>query len=123
MARVLGLHHVQIFIPPGTEDRARAFYGGLLGLREVPKPPSLAGRGGLWYDVGDGQLHVSARPAGADTSGRHPGLLVDDLAAFRRRLEAAGVPLEEDVPIPGFVRCYCRDPFGNRIELLERREE
>ena len=42
---MLRLDHVQLAIPKGAEDLCRPFYVGLLGLKEVPKPAALAGRG------------------------------------------------------------------------------
>jgi hypothetical protein len=49
MSDIYGLDHVQIAMPAGGEDAARAFYGALLGLPEIPKPPDLATRGGVWF--------------------------------------------------------------------------
>ncbi|MFD1050784.1 hypothetical protein ACFQ1S_37265, partial [Kibdelosporangium lantanae] len=42
------LHHVQIAIPPDSEDACREFYVDALGMLEIKKPPVLAARGGLW---------------------------------------------------------------------------
>jgi len=122
MARILGVHHAQIGIPKGAEDRARAFYCGLLGLHEIPKPASLAGRGGFWLALGALQVHVSIDD-GADrkASRAHLGYEVDDLEALRMQLASAGVKVEDRLPpIPGMVRFELRDPFGNRMEFLQR---
>ena len=116
---VLTLHHVQLAMPPGGEERARAFYGGVLGLEELPKPPHLAVRGGCWFRLGDRELHLGVEPDFRPARKAHPAFLVAGLAALRRRLEAAGVAVWEDEPLPGYVRCYAADPFGNRLELLE----
>lgn len=113
------LDHVQLMIPVGAEDEARRFYCGLLGLTEVPKPPALAGRGGLWLQVGANQVHLGADPAGAHPSRAHLGFAVDDLEAWRGKLAGAGVAIESGVQPEGMRRFELRDPFGNRIELLQ----
>ncbi len=116
---LLGLHHVQLAMPEGEEAAGRAFYGELLGLPETPKPPALAARGGLWFEQGELRLHLGVEKAFHPAQKAHPALLVDDLAALRARLEAAGVRIREDQPLEGFVRCYATDPFGNRLELMQ----
>jgi catechol 2,3-dioxygenase-like lactoylglutathione lyase family enzyme len=117
---VLGLHHVQITIPPGREDDARAFYIDLLGLTEVPKPDVLQGRGGFWLQVGSQQVHVGVEDGVDRTHTKaHLAYAVDDLAALRTRINAAGYTIGADVPLPGMIRCELRDPFGNRVELIE----
>jgi catechol 2,3-dioxygenase-like lactoylglutathione lyase family enzyme len=117
------LHHVQLAIPPGSEEPARRFYAGLLGLEELPKPPSLAERGGLWLRLADAELHLGVeagfRPAGK----AHPAFEVRDLDAVRARLEKAGVPVVDDRLLPGRRRFYANDPFGNRLEFVGREDE
>jgi catechol 2,3-dioxygenase-like lactoylglutathione lyase family enzyme len=117
--RVLGLDHVQVPITPGGEHAARGFWSGLLGLPEVAKPGSLAGRGGVWFQCGAQQVHCGVE-AGFDPGRRHPALLVDDLDAARRRLEKAGLEVRSEPEIPGYRRLFTEDPFGNRVELMER---
>ncbi len=119
--RVVWLHHAQITIPPGAEDEARAFYCGLLGLVEIAKPVSLAGRGGIWLQLGTLQLHIGTED-GVDRAATkaHLAYAVTDLAAWRARLEDAGIAMLESIPIPGYDRFEARDPFGNRIEFIER---
>ena len=112
------LHHVQIAAPAGCEAAARRFFGGLLGLEEIPKPPHLARRGGVWFDLGATQLHVGVEAPFRPAEKAHPAFEVDDLAALRTRLTAAGVETWEDEPFPGRDRFYARDPFGNRLEFL-----
>jgi catechol 2,3-dioxygenase-like lactoylglutathione lyase family enzyme len=115
---VLGLHHAQVFCPAGGEARARAFYVGQLGLRELPKPASLRDQGGCWFEAPDGRhVHVSVDADLGLHPGRHFALRVDDVAAMRRALEAAGVRSEDATEIGGWSRCYVFDPFGNKIEL------
>ncbi|HEV8582464.1 MAG TPA: VOC family protein [Thermoanaerobaculia bacterium] len=117
--RIHGLHHLQLAIPRGAEDTARAFYAGVLGLRETAKPPNLARRGGVWFALGALQLHLGVEDDFHPARKAHPALLVEDLAAMVERCRQAGVPVAADEPLPGFDRVYIADPFGNRIELLE----
>ena len=116
-----GLDHVQLAMPAGEEDRAVAFYEGLLGLSRVPKPPNLAARGGCWFERGAVRVHLGVDPDFRPARKAHPALLVDGLAELAARLAAAGVEARHEEPLPGFDRVYVDDPFGNRIELLEPR--
>ena len=114
---VTGIDHVQIAAPPGCEDAARAFYGGLLGLAELPKPEPLAARGGCWFRAGATELHVGVEEPFAPARKAHPGLVVDGLEELRARLEEAGVPISADESLPRVSRFYDEDPFGNRLEF------
>jgi catechol 2,3-dioxygenase-like lactoylglutathione lyase family enzyme len=119
---IAGLDHVQVAAPPGCEAQARAFYGGLLGLEELPKPPVLAGRGGAWFRCGAQQLHVGVERAFAPAAKAHPALAVAGpgaLTALAERLAAAGAPVSWDEELPGVRRFYTEDPWGNRLELCE----
>lgn len=116
---VTGLDHVQIAIPAGGEDAARAFFGGLLGMVEVPKPADQSASG-CWFTGGAANLHIGVDPDFRPASKAHPALLVDDLAALRGRLAAAGCVIRDDKPVAGYARFFTEDPFGNRIELMER---
>jgi ribosomal protein S18 acetylase RimI-like enzyme len=110
------LDHVQIAAPPDGENAALAFYGELLGLPELPKPERLRARGGVWFAVGDQQLHVGIEQPFAPARKAHPALAVpraSDLRTLAVDLEAAGHPVSWDGP-----RFYVEDPFGNRLELL-----
>lgn len=120
MPAITRLNHVMVTIPRGAEDEARAFYCDVLGLPEVEKPESLRGRGGLWLEVGDQQVHIGAED-GVDRKATraHLAYQVDDLAAWQAHLTAQGFVIGESVPIPGFDRFEFRDPFGNRIELIQ----
>jgi catechol 2,3-dioxygenase-like lactoylglutathione lyase family enzyme len=120
---ILGILHAQVMIPAGGEARARAFYRDLLGLVEIEKPAPLRARGGLWLEVGPRQqLHLGVEADFRDrTSAReHVAYEVDDLEGWRRKLTAAGVPTKGGEDVPGYIRCELRDPFGNRIELLQK---
>ena len=121
---MVSLDHVQICVPEAGLAEARAFYGGVLGLAEIPKPQILRERGGAWYRCGDRQIHLGALPDSPTTyrapEKAHVAVQVTDLDAIRQRLAAAGAPIDVDAQIPGFQRFYTRDPFGNRLEFLQR---
>lgn len=119
---ILGLHHVQLAMPPGGEAAADDFYAGLLGITRVEKPAHLAARGGCWFESGELRVHLGVEDEFRPARKAHPAFLVDDLEDLRQKLSFAGVATEEDAPLPGFDRCYVADPFGNRIELLEQRQ-
>lgn len=112
------LDHVLLTIPTGSEDDAREFYGDVLGLDEIPKPDSLAEHGGLWFRVGDDQIHLGTEDR-QPPSKRHPAFEITDVEAARAHLEDVGIETTDEPPIPGRDRFSFRDPFGNRIELLE----
>jgi catechol 2,3-dioxygenase-like lactoylglutathione lyase family enzyme len=113
------LHHVQLAIPPGGEDRCRDFWSGVLGLTELEKPPVLAARGGCWFRGGDLEVHLGVEDPFAPARKAHPGVLVTGLHALADRLAAAGAPVTWDGEFPGHERFYSADPFGNRLEFLE----
>lgn len=120
MTSAPALHHVQIFYPPGEEAFARRFYAGTLGLRELRRPESLGDRAGLWFETGDGRhVHLSAQDDLALHPRRHFALRVADLESTVTRLRDAGARFEEASEIPGWLRTFVFDPFGNKIELDE----
>jgi catechol 2,3-dioxygenase-like lactoylglutathione lyase family enzyme len=112
------IHHVQITVAPEDTERARDFYCTVLGLTEVEKPDALKPRGGFWLQLGNQQIHVGVEPKDGETKA-HVAYQVDDLAAWRAKLTAAGIEIGTSVPIPGFDRFEFRDPFGNRVELIQ----
>jgi catechol 2,3-dioxygenase-like lactoylglutathione lyase family enzyme len=117
--QITGLDHVQVAAPAGCEEAARAFYGDLLGLAELPKPPVLAARGGCWFAAGAQQIHVGVEAEFAPARKAHPGFVVEDLEALRERLRAVGQEPRDDDTIPGTSRFYAEDPFGNRLEFQQ----
>ena len=119
---IFAIDHIQLAIPEGAEERARAFYTGLLGFTEVSKPAALVGRGGAWFESGQVRLHLGVEADFRPARKAHPALLVKDLPALLSRLEAGGVTITRDIPLEGYDRAHIADPFGNRIELMEKTE-
>ena len=118
---IAGLHHAQITIPCEAEEEARSFYCGLLGLVEVPKPVALQNRGGFWLRVGDREVHVGTEDnVNRKGTKAHLAYRVYDLDFWRATLTKKGITLLEGIPIPGFNRFEFHDPFGNRLELIQR---
>lgn len=118
---ILAIDHVQLAMPTGGETQARAFYVGVLGLSEIPKPATLAARGGAWFGNGKVQLHLGVEPDFRPARKAHPALLVDDLDALEAACRAAGFAPERDHELPGYERFYVADPFGNRLEFMRLR--
>ena len=118
----VGIDHVQIAVPPGAEPEARRFYGELLGMTEVPKPPALAVRGGCWFQCGAAQIHVGIEADFRAAKKAHPAIRLDgpaSLEALRAKLEAAGVAVRDDKEdVPGVARFFAADPWGNRLEFV-----
>jgi len=112
------IHHVQMAIPKGGEDRTRWFFGTLLGLEEIEKPANLRARGGVWFETGNLQLHLGVDPSFTPATKAHVAFEFTDLDGLRGRLTNAGMTIIEDEPLPGYERFYVSDPFGNRIECL-----
>lgn len=118
--QIIGMNHAQITIPVGTEDTARKFYCDLLGLNEIAKPQSLAGRGGFWLLAGDFPVHVGVEDGVERSKTKvHLAYAVVGLEAWRQVLVSAEIVLETQPPLPGYNRFLFRDPFGNRVEFLE----
>jgi catechol 2,3-dioxygenase-like lactoylglutathione lyase family enzyme len=118
---VHGFDHVQLAMPVGGEGLARRFYGELLGLVEIPKPATLASRGGAWFECGPIQLHLGVEGEFRPAKKAHPAFLVQRLAVLIGVLETAGYEVKiEPGPTIGVDRAFTADPFGNRIELVER---
>jgi catechol 2,3-dioxygenase-like lactoylglutathione lyase family enzyme len=114
--KLLRLQHVAVTVPADRLEEARAFYTGVLGLTETPRPPELD-RPGIWYTFGSTELHIQARETAPEPDDRHPAFIVDDIPAWRAHLRQAGIDVRDQPTIFGRVRFDFRDPFGNRIEL------
>lgn len=117
------IDHVQLAMPPGGEEKARTFYEGVLGIPEVQKPANLAVRGGCWFERGALKVHLGVEAEFRPARKAHPAFLVKDLQALVAEINAAGFAVRTDEPLEGYERVYVDDPFGNRLELLERRTE
>ena len=119
--KILSIDHVQIAMPPNEEATARMFYINVLGFAEIPKPPELAKRGGAWFESGNVQLHLGVESDFHPARKAHPAFIVDDLVSLIARVQNAGY--ETDIsqpPLDGYKRVHVFDPFGNRIELMEK---
>ena len=119
MTALLAYDHVQLAIPEGGEDSARAFFVDLIGMREVPKPDTLSPQG-CWFAAGDVALHLGIAPDFTRATKAHPAFLTSDLDALRARLEQAGVACRDDKPVAGYRRFFTADPFGNRLEFMQK---
>ncbi|MFF2011572.1 VOC family protein [Streptomyces sp. NPDC058195] len=116
---IAALDHVQLAAPAGSEDALRAYYTGVLGMTEIPKPPVLAARGGCWFQAGPVQLHLGIERDFRPARKAHPGLRVTAIETFAARLTAHGAEVHWDGGLPGHRRFYSEDPVGNRLEFLE----
>ncbi|MFI8966274.1 VOC family protein [Streptomyces sp. NPDC053493] len=116
------IDHVQLAAPAGSEPLLRAYYEGVLGMTEIPKPPALAARGGCWFAAGPVQLHVGVEAGFRPARKAHPGLRVSGIDAFAARVERHGGPVVWDDGLPGHRRFFSEDPVGNRLEFLEPME-
>lgn len=117
--QVRSIDHVQLAMPGGREDEARAFYAGVLCIPETPKPPHLAKRGGCWFERPPLRIHLGVESAFTPARKAHPALIVSDLPQLVAKLREHGHAVVDDEPLEGFDRVYTEDPFGNRIELME----
>jgi catechol 2,3-dioxygenase-like lactoylglutathione lyase family enzyme len=107
-------------MPAGREADARRFYSGLLGIPEKGKPSHLLARGGVWFESGAVKVHLGVESEFRPARKAHPGLLVANLSALVEALRGAGHEVVDGEPLEGVVHAYVDDPFGNRVELLER---
>ncbi|MHB8455001.1 MAG: VOC family protein [Acidiferrobacterales bacterium] len=117
--QITGIEHIQLAMPQCEEQRARDFYSRILGIPEVPKPPELARRGGVWFENQFLKLHLGVETDFRPARKAHPALLVEDLRSLVIRLRENGYAVIRDDSLEGFFRVYVSDPFGNRVELME----
>ena len=119
--KILSIDHVQIAMPTGEEDKARAFYKDILGFNEIPKPAELAKRGGVWFQSEGVQLHLGVEQEFHPARKAHPAFIVDDLNGLLTKAERAGYETDtSQPPLDGYNRAHVFDPYGNRIELMQR---
>jgi catechol 2,3-dioxygenase-like lactoylglutathione lyase family enzyme len=117
---ILSIDHVQIAIPVASEDRARAFYSGILGFTEIDKPPQMAERKSIWFVAGAVNLHLGIEPDFTPAKRAHPAFVVEGLDKILAACERAGITTKPDTSFNAFRRVHVFDPFGNRLELMER---
>lgn len=115
----LALDHIQIAIPKADEAQCRAFWGDLIGLREITKPAALQTRGGLWFALAGSELHLGVEDPFLPALKAHPGFRATDITALAARFETAGHDMVWDTAIEGRKRFFTTDPFGNRLEFLQ----
>ncbi len=118
-SRVASIDHIQIAAPQGCESAARDFYGTILGMEEIEKPPVLRARGGCWFECGSQQVHIGVERDFKPARKAHPAFAVSDLAELRGTLKSRGMKVDEDDNLPGARRFYAEDPWGNRLEFVE----
>lgn len=116
--RVAHIDHVQLAMPRDAEDRATAFYDGILGIPRVPKPPELEVRGGCWFEREGLRVHLGVEDDFRPARKAHPALAVTGIESLCVALDAAGHPVRRTEDVPGMPQWYVDDPFGNRIELV-----
>lgn len=116
------LHHVNVTVAPELEEATKHFYGAVLGLTQVPKPPT-SRQSGAWYQIGPNQLHLSVENGeqGPPSSG-HVCFAVSDLAEAEQKFREAGVEIIPDPePNPNAPRFFARDPGGNLLEIAQQK--
>ena len=119
--KILSIDHVQLAMPAGEEEKARAFFINLLGFREIPKPAELAKRGGVWFEAGNVQLPLGVEADFRPARKAHPAFIVDDLDGLISKVQSAGFEADtSQPPLDGYKRSHVFDPFGNRIELMQK---
>ena len=120
MKMVTALHHVNVTVPPELEQATKEFYGRVLGLPQVPKPPT-SRQSGAWFQIGPNQLHLSVdNEERGPLSSRHVCFAVRDLTAAEARFREAGVEIISDPrPAKDNPRFYVRDPGGNMLEIVQ----
>ena len=121
---ILSIDHIQLTmpaVPAGGEEKARAFFINILGFHEIPKPAELAKRGGAWFESESVQLHIGVEADFRPARKAHPAFLVDDLDTLIVKVQSAGYETDTtQPPLDGYKRAHVFDPFGNRIELMQK---
>jgi catechol 2,3-dioxygenase-like lactoylglutathione lyase family enzyme len=118
---ILSIDHVQLAMPAGQEDQARAFYVSILGFTEISKPVELAKRGGAWFQSHGVHLHLGVEAEFRPARKAHPAFIVSDLDLLIAKVQEAGYETDtSQPPLAGYKRAHVFDPFGNRIELMEK---
>lgn len=116
----IGLDHVQLAAPAGCEEEARHFFRDLLGMQELEKPEALQKNGGVWFQCGAQQIHIGVERDFTPAKKAHPAFLITNLKELREHLLASGIAVKDDNNISGVLRFFLSDPWGNRLEFMER---
>ena len=119
--KILSIDHVQLAMPANEEEKVRDFYVEILGFTEIPKPPGLAKRGGAWFQSESAQLHLGVEADFKPARKAHPAFIVEDLDSLITKVQTAGYEIDtSQPPLDGYKRAHVFDPFGNRLELMEK---
>ncbi len=118
-AFITAIDHIQVAAPQGAEAAARNYYGTILGMDELEKPPVLRARGGCWFQCGGQQIHIGIENEFRPAKRAHPALRVSNFDELRSRLLSEGFEVRDSSEIPGTRRFFSDDPWGNRIEFVE----
>ncbi|TWT27517.1 VOC family protein [Planomicrobium sp. CPCC 101110] len=113
------IDHIQVAAPSNSEQAAISFYNGILGMNQVEKPDALKGRGGVWFEFASYQLHVGVEEPFSAAKKAHPAFQVTGFEQLQKHLSASGIEVKNDDSIPGVLRFFIADPFGNRLEFLK----
>ncbi|MRG85795.1 VOC family protein [Salinibacillus xinjiangensis] len=117
---VKGIDHIQLAAPAGCEAEAREFFANIIGMPEIEKPEELKKNGGVWFQAGHHELHIGVEQNFQPAQKAHPAFYIENLKALRERLTNNGIEVKVDDRLPGYNRFYATDPFGNRLEFLEK---
>lgn len=117
--KIVGIDHVQLAAPAGCEEKARWFFGEVLGMQELSKPPELAKRGGCWFQCGRQQLHIGVEKEFTPAKKAHPAFAVRDIEELKRALSEHGISFRDDEANPAVKRIFVEDPWGNRLEFVQ----
>lgn len=117
---IKAIDHIQLAAPKGSEEEARQFFHGILGMKEIEKPDELKKRGGVWFEFGSYQIHIGIEEPFSPAKKAHPAFYVKSIEDLKRHLISHGIEIREDHSIPDVVRFHTDDPFGNRLEFVER---
>lgn len=113
-------YHIQLTCPAGAEEQSRAYYCGLLRLVELTRPPSLALRGGCWFQGAGFELRIGPDPCYHPGPAHQPCLISPDLDGLAARLGAAGYPIIWTAPGPAAGSFRSVDPYGNQLEFTSQ---
>ncbi|HAC57320.1 MAG TPA: glyoxalase [Alphaproteobacteria bacterium] len=109
-------------MPAGKEALARDFYSGVLGIPEKEKPKKLAARGGAWFETENLKVHLGVDKNFTPAKKAHIAFLTKNVGEIEKLCIENGYEVYSDQPLEGYTRIYVLDPFGNRLEFMEKLE-